>query len=341
MGRTDFDPLRDEERLGQLSSFLLQKRHHIDPSVAQLGPRSRRENRIGRPVTQEEVAEALDVSRQWYAALETGSTTRPSVALLDRIAAVFALSDDERMLLFGLAIREVGACIRVPGTVLDGPSPLTAYAAAIRSPEEIEVAAETLARVRREYLTTGGVEGMPARSRIVASWDRCRALGVDPNREKTPRCHDLEESRLANERVLRTCGPIVAHLADRFAGTGYVTVLADADGRMLEIAGNPRVQRELAKAGFEPGGDLSEAAGGTNAIGTAIADGRPLQVFGSEHYCAASVRLTGTAAPIYDPATRAIAGILDITGSYELVRQHLIGVVMQATLEIEERLALV
>jgi transcriptional regulator of acetoin/glycerol metabolism len=53
------------------------------------------------------------------------------------------------------------------------------------------------------------------------------------------------------------------------------------------------------------------------------------------------VRLTGTAAPIYDPATRSIAGILDITGSYELVRQHLIGVVMQATLEIEERLALV
>jgi transcriptional regulator of acetoin/glycerol metabolism len=181
---------------------------------------------------------------------------------------------------------------------------------------------------------------MPARSRIVASWDRCRAFGVDPVQEKTPGCHDLEERRVANERVLRTCGPIVAQLADRFAGTGYVTVVADAQGRMLEIAGDRRVQRELAKAGFEPGGDFSEAAGGTNAIGTTIADGRPLQVFASEHYCAATVTLTGTAAPIYDPVTRTIAGILDITGSYELVRQHLIGVVMQATLEIEERLVL-
>jgi glycerol kinase len=52
------------------------------------------------------------------------------------------------------------------------------------------------------------------------------------------------------------------------------------------------------------------------------------------------VTLTGTAAPIWDPTTREIVGVLDITGSYRLVRQHLIGVVMQATLEIEETLAL-
>jgi transcriptional regulator with XRE-family HTH domain len=338
--RADFDTRRDEERLQRLSSFLLHKRQCIDPNAAQVGPFTRRENRIGRPVTQEEIAEALEVSRQWYAALETGSTIRPSVTLLDRIAAVFELGDDERMLLFGLAIREVGACVQVPGTILDGPAPVTAYAAAIRSPAKIEVAADTLARVREQYLVTGTVDGMPARSRIIASWDRCRALGVDPTQKKTPRCHDLEDRRAANQRVLCTSGPIVAHLADQLAGTGYVTVVADAQGRILEIVGDLEVQRHLAKDGFEPGGDLSEAACGTNAIGTAIADRRPLQLFGPEHYCAATVALTGTAAPIYDPTTRTIAGVLDITASYRLVRQHLIGVVMQATLEIEERLAL-
>lgn len=340
MGPADFDTRGDEERLGRLSSFLLQKRQHIAAGAAQIGPYTRLENRIGRPVTQEEIAEALGVSRQWYAAIETGSTPRPSVALLDRIAAVFELDADERLLLFGLAIREVGACVSAPATILDGPAPLTAYAAAIRFPGKIEVAASTLARVREEYLSTGTVEGMPARSRVVASWERCRALGVDPAQHETLRCNDLEERRAANELVLRTSGPIVAHLADQLAGTGYVTVVADAHGQMLEIAGDVDVQRRLAKDGFEPGADLSEAAAGTNAIGTAIADRRPLQLFGPEHYCVAGVTLTGTAAPIYDPPTHAIVGVLDIMGSYRLVRQHLIGVVMQATLEIEERLAL-
>jgi hypothetical protein len=39
-------------------------------------------------------------------------------------------------------------------------------------------------------------------------------------------------------------------------------------------------------------------------------------------------------------ASGEIAGILDISRAYILVRQHLVGVIMQAALEIEERLAL-
>jgi hypothetical protein len=39
------------------------------------------------------------------------------------------------------------------------------------------------------------------------------------------------------------------------------------------------------------------------------------------------------------PGTSEIVGVLDISGSYKLVRPQLIGLVMGAALEIEERLA--
>ena len=61
---------------------------------------------------------------------------------------------------------------------------------------------------------------------------------------------------------------------------------------------------------------------------------------GGEPACQHRQPFTCTAAPICAPATREIVGVLDLSGSYKLVRPHLIGVVMQAALEIEERLAL-
>lgn len=337
---SDLDVLRDQERRKQLSAFLSDKRRHADPNAGHVGTYVRQQNRIGRPFTQEEIAEALDVSRQWYAALEMGASIRPSPALLERIAAVFALRDDERVTLFRLAIPEFGVALQSTVSILDGP-PRAAYAAAIASPADIDDAASVLARVREQYVLTGSAVGTAARSRIVMSWDRCRELGVDPNRKKAPLYDDLAERRAANERLLQAADPVFVHLADQFAGTGYVVVLTDINGRLLDVAGDLDARRRLAKIEFEPGADWSEAAAGTNAIGTALADHRPLQLLAAEHFCDAPQAFTCTAAPICAPATREIVGVLDLTGYYKLVRPHLLGVVMQAVLEIEERLALI
>jgi transcriptional regulator with XRE-family HTH domain len=336
----DPDVVRDQERRRQLAAFLLGKRQQVDPHAKYVGSYTRRPLRIGRPFTQEETAEALDVSRQWYAALEMGSSVRPSSALLDRIATLFVLNDDERLTLFRLAIREIGTQAKAPGTIMECSGPTTAYAAAVRSPAEIDEAAYELARIREHYHGGLDTDGSRARPRVLSSWERCRMLGVDPNRKRAPMVHDLAELRATNERFLRAADPVLVHLADQFAGTGYVIVVTDPYGHLLDLAGDLDTRRRLARIEFEPGGDWSEAAVGTNAVGTAIADGRPFQLLAAEHFCDAPQALTCTAAPVWIPRTRLMAGVLDITGPYELVRPHLIGVIMQAALDIEERLAL-
>lgn len=246
---------------------------------------------------------------------------------------------DERERLFRFAAREFAIPLASTSLLRDGPVPNSAYFAAITSPADIDAAARELARIRERYHEDGMSVGA-VRPRIAESWNRCHALHVDPNRKYAPLQNSLEDLRAANERLLRAVRPTVARLSHEFAGTGYIVAITDALGRLLNLTGDRVTRRVLARLNFEHGSDWSEAAIGTNAIGTAIADRRPLQLLGAEHFCDGPQPFTCTAAPIRALADGEIAGVLDISGPYALVRPHLLGVIMQAALEIEERLAL-
>jgi transcriptional regulator with XRE-family HTH domain len=93
-----------DQRLGPL---LKRCRLRISASRESLGSFERLPARIGKPVTQEEVAEAVGISRQWYAMLELGRPTRVSAALLGRVASALIMDDPERALLFQLAVPEL------------------------------------------------------------------------------------------------------------------------------------------------------------------------------------------------------------------------------------------
>jgi transcriptional regulator with XRE-family HTH domain len=66
----------------------------------------------------EEVAELAGISLAWYTRLETARDIRVSPRLLNRLATILRLSDDEKMLLFSLAIDELPTFPRAtPGSV--------------------------------------------------------------------------------------------------------------------------------------------------------------------------------------------------------------------------------
>ena len=65
---------------------------------------------------------------------------------------------------------------------------------------------------------------------------------------------------------------------------------------------------------FAEGTLWSEPGTGTNAIGTALAVDHAVQVFGAEHFNEDVQRWTCSAAPIHDPDTGALLGVIDLTG---------------------------
>jgi transcriptional regulator with XRE-family HTH domain len=92
-----------------LGQFLRNARTAIPPEARCLGRMLRHPNRIAKPVTQEEVAEVLGISREWYARIECGRQTRVPPALLGQLADVLMLQDPARNELFACAIPELRA----------------------------------------------------------------------------------------------------------------------------------------------------------------------------------------------------------------------------------------
>ncbi|HKC75504.1 MAG TPA: GAF domain-containing protein, partial [Chloroflexota bacterium] len=212
----------------------------------------------------------------------------------------------------------------------------------IASPSEIERTAGELVGIREGFLSTQLLTTCAARPIILDSWRRCRALHVDPMLRFAPYAiaHDaqLRERWEANAQLMQAARPVMHQLADLLADSGYVVVLTDAAGCILTLIGDRCVRRRLARIDFVPGGSWSEAAAGTNAIGTALADGHLVQLMASEHYCDGWTNLTCTAAPIHHPVTSQIIGVLDVTGDYRLIRSHLTSLLATAALEVEQAL---
>ncbi len=213
----------------------------------------------------------------------------------------------------------------------------------IASPSEIERTARQLRAIREGFLTTGSLSTHTPRSLILESWQRCHTMHVNPSRRFAPlavaRESQLYQVREANELLIRATHSVMGHLTDFLAGSGYVIVLSDAKGCLLDVLGDAGIRRRLARIDFVPGGDWSEAAAGTNAIGTALADRHVVQLMAAEHYCDGWTDLTCTAAPIRHPFTGEVMGVLDVTGDYRLIRSFLTNSLAAAALEVQQELS--
>ncbi|QRY39652.1 GAF domain-containing protein [Microbacterium hominis] len=96
--------------------------------------------------------------------------------------------------------------------------------------------------------------------------------------------------------------------------SGVVVAVGDAVGRLLWVEGDRRVRSLTGDMGFVAGANWSEEAVGTSAPGTALALGRSVQIHGAEHYNRLVQPWSCTAAPVYDPETRRVLGVIDVTG---------------------------
>lgn len=101
--------------------------------------------------------------------------------------------------------------------------------------------------------------------------------------------------------------------------SGVVVAVGDAAGRLLWVEGDRTIRRLTGDMGFVPGANWSEHSVGTSAPGTAIALGRSVQIRGAEHFNRLVQPWSCTAAPVHDPETRQLIGVIDVTGGVEAV----------------------
>jgi transcriptional regulator of acetoin/glycerol metabolism len=93
-----------------------------------------------------------------------------------------------------------------------------------------------------------------------------------------------------------------------------IMVLTDPTGLVIDTQGDDRVIDAGRTVHLEHGGRWSEADIGTNAIGAAIAESKPVQIHGTEHFCSEVQRWTCAAVPLHDPTDGELLGVVDISG---------------------------
>ncbi|MFJ9812844.1 GAF domain-containing protein [Streptomyces sp. NPDC101158] len=176
-------------------------------------------------------------------------------------------------------------------------------------------ASRLLHRVREETLA-GRTPPVAPRPVIDASWQRMARIGLDPDRGTNSvllRRDELEERRRSTVlgEVMRTLSAGLAGIAD---ASMQIMVVTDELGRVLWREGNLAVMRQANGICLEEGAAWSEQSTGTNAVGTALAMGKAVQVHSAEHYVHTLHNWTCAAAPVHDPRDQRLLGIVDVSG---------------------------
>ncbi|KKF00020.1 GAF domain-containing protein [Mycolicibacterium obuense] len=168
----------------------------------------------------------------------------------------------------------------------------------------------------------------PARPREVIgdSWQRLLASGVEPSDTPVVETGGLESLRRASG-LMDVLDEISHGLESLVADGENILVVADATGRVLWRSGSPSVLSNADRLGFVEGAHWGEGAVGTNAIGTALAAQRAVQVFSAEHFLRSHHAWTCAGAPIRDPRTGQVLGVVDVSGPAATVHPTTIALV--------------
>lgn len=176
---------------------------------------------------------------------------------------------------------------------------------------------------------------------IYKSWIRCKKAQIDPYGGIGTSISNEELNALiaAHKELINIAIPIMNNLHSIVLGSGFVLVLTDKNGVILNVVGEKSIEDEAAKINFSKGSRWSEMDVGTNAIGTCIKEETPIQTIGAEHYCKTHHTWTCSASPINNPEGD-LVGVLNMSGISHTAHKHTLGIVVAAAYSIENQLTL-
>ncbi|MEH2491526.1 sigma-54-dependent Fis family transcriptional regulator [Bradyrhizobium sp. AZCC 2230] len=197
--------------------------------------------------------------------------------------------------------------------------------------------------VARVLSVANHVADVDAESRIATSWRRCLiSHKLDPARQGPPQTLSEAEVRHVAEpmeETIRLLTPELDDLARVLRDAGYCVNLADANATMLfsRLPGEADA-RMFMDWKIYTGSNFAETFEGTNGLGTALAEQKPILVHRDEHFRAQWHMFSCAVAPLFDQAGR-LAGAVNITSCREdlerAAHQLALAVTMEATRRME------
>ncbi|WP_029114609.1 sigma-54-dependent Fis family transcriptional regulator [Mycobacterium sp. URHB0044] len=190
-------------------------------------------------------------------------------------------------------------------------------------------------RAREQFLTAGALSADTVAPAVLSSWRRSRDLHVHPDRVELPFVREPD----TDTPLTHAAAPVLRRIAEDLSAQAVSVVLTSADGLILDrIAADAKIERMLDDVRLARGYSYAEQFAGTNGIGTTLETGKPAFIQGSEHYVGTLGRLACAGAPIREPVTRRILGVIDLTCWAKQADPLLFVLAKSAGSQIEDRI---
>src|SRR3954469_13760344 len=209
----------------------------------------------------------------------------------------------------------------------------------------VEAGADLLARARQiqkswESLLPGGAldSELPPeattglRPVVVESWRRALGTGLGPTDLLPSIEADPYETR---ERWLEhplgsLTHVLVAQLQLLVRESESLVQVTDPSGLTLHLDGVEWLKERAAEMNLVEGARCSETVNGTNGVGTALAVNHPVQVFAFEHFSHHHREWVCSGAPIHDPLSGRLVGVIDLTSPWKIAHPRSLELVTTA-----------
>ena len=135
--------------------------------------------------------------------------------------------------------------------------------------------------------------------------------------------------------LVEAARPVMAQAREFLSESGTMMILTDPQGVILSVEGDPAAKDHGRSVHLMPGALWTEGVSGTNAIGTALASGKPAQICAAEHFCEGIKQWTCSASIIRDPYDGTVVGVLDVSGLSGHHNSHCLALVVTGAGRIE------
>ncbi|MGX5467758.1 sigma-54-dependent Fis family transcriptional regulator [Bacillus toyonensis] len=189
----------------------------------------------------------------------------------------------------------------------------------------------------KKFIDKGVLDSNRINERISESWHRCKQANVNPHMNKGQKIlssNIFQEQKKKSEIFLDIALPQIQNMRKTIDELQMMALLIDPDGYVLSLSGNKQTLKRAKHINFIEGVKWTEAAVGTNAIGTALEIEEAIMISGTEHYSVASHSWSCAAAPIHNDDGKLI-GVLDFSCAIEFSHPYMLGMVTSIAHAIE------
>jgi len=197
----------------------------------------------------------------------------------------------------------------------------------------------TLKQAWEDFVLHRKQPNQKVRPEILTSWQRSLEMGLDPLKKRSPDVLPKKEfTKLLrdNKEILEISLPVMQMVKMMVGGTGFILILTEKSGYVLEVQGDQDVLKLAVKNFYVPGCLRSTEHSGTNGIGVCLDEEKPIQITGPEHFNINFHPWTCASAPIRNSENQLI-GALTLSGRSDGYHKHTLALITAAAKNIESQ----